>query len=230
MNFQRVYLSECTSTNDFLKSNKFTAPIALYTFHQTQGRGQGGNRWVIAPEKNVAMSFGVPHEKLRLKEVELSMMVANFVRNFIQNKVEEKVSIKWPNDIIVSDQKVSGILIENVHDYWIIGIGINVNQSSFEGLPFASSLFNFTRKEENLKLFSEALMDAFESIFPIEKREIFSLYNHYLYKKNEWQLFKISQKTCHAKILGVDYKGNLLLENEKGQPESYPHSSIQWIL
>jgi BirA family biotin operon repressor/biotin-[acetyl-CoA-carboxylase] ligase len=54
--------------------------------------------------------------------------------------------LKWPNDILSGNNKIGGVLIENMINGnringTIIGIGININQVRFEGLPKASSLF-----------------------------------------------------------------------------------------
>ena len=62
------------------------------------------------------------------------------------------MSIKWPNDILSANKKIGGILIENIIKsdgtiLSIVGLGLNVNQTNFEGLPKASSLAVVTGKE-----------------------------------------------------------------------------------
>src|SRR5690606_38120950 len=67
-----------------------------------------------------------------------------------------EISIKWPNDILADGKKIAGILIENSfsgpHAFFsIVGVGLNVNQTNFEGFPKASSLKNSTQKEFDIE-------------------------------------------------------------------------------
>jgi BirA family biotin operon repressor/biotin-[acetyl-CoA-carboxylase] ligase len=81
------------------------------------------------------------------------------VRNFLANLNHAKVLIKWPNDLILNSKKVGGILIEKKkieqNTYFIIGIGINVLQTDFPGLPKAGSILSATGFSFELEKFAE---------------------------------------------------------------------------
>jgi BirA family biotin operon repressor/biotin-[acetyl-CoA-carboxylase] ligase len=143
-----VTFPELGSTNSWLKS----APSAdvcdgmiCLADYQSMGRGQYERGWVSESGSNLTWSMmlqpGSP-ERLFL----LTLTSIHAVANVIERELGLKASIKWPNDLMVLGKKVAGVLAEaifngNKLDRFIIGIGLNVNQSKFpEELPDASSL------------------------------------------------------------------------------------------
>lgn len=135
------------------------------------------------------------------------------------------VTVKWPNDIYIGDNKISGILIENSIlnnriEYCIAGIGLNINQKLFTSIaPNPCSLYQFTGFELNL---NEALDLLLQSIvnrylqlanaeFSLIDREYFSC----LYRANELYNFESKGKHFSGAIIGIDSLGRLLIETEK---------------
>ncbi|MBX3460092.1 MAG: biotin--[acetyl-CoA-carboxylase] ligase [Planctomycetes bacterium] len=99
---------------------------------QTQGRGRMGREWHSAAGHGLWMSVvlkvAVPPDKVAFLTAMASLAVANMLQQFIHLPAE----IKWPNDVIIRGRKVCGILVEarsNVPDTFVLGIGLNVNQS-----------------------------------------------------------------------------------------------------
>ncbi len=77
----------------------------------------------------------------------LNILVSLSIVKALESFNIPKLSIKWPNDILSDEFKISGVLIENLIkqsqiEYSVIGIGLNVNQLKFEGLTKVSSLKN----------------------------------------------------------------------------------------
>ena len=99
------------------------------------------------------------------------------------------LKIKWPNDILSANNKIGGVLIENIIkgkklNASIAGIGINVNQKSFIDLPSAGSMFLKTNKKYDLKKVFEELLDTLNLFFDLLKSQIKS--NYYLVLKNQF--------------------------------------------
>lgn len=96
------------------------------TDDQTAGRGRIGRTWKALPGRQLALS-------LILRPVFprhfLMMASALAVTEAIENVTGLEAGIKWPNDVLVGEHKVCGILIESSDDYAILGMGINVNGS-----------------------------------------------------------------------------------------------------
>lgn len=146
-----IHLEETHSTNTYarelISSNKQAEGIIVLANYQTAGKGQGHNKWMSEKDANLLMSaivkpaFLVPEQQFFLN---ISVCLA-IVRS-IEELYMTRAIIKWPNDILVNDRKVAGVLIENslgknTINNSIIGIGLNVNQENFDpSLPMATSL------------------------------------------------------------------------------------------
>ncbi len=101
----------------------------MLTDNQTAGRGRQGRRWVDVPGRNVLSSILLrplfpPHL--------LVMLASLAVVDSIAETCHIHATIKWPNDVLIGERKVAGILIETSHDLAgrlvaVLGIGVNVN-------------------------------------------------------------------------------------------------------
>ena len=111
------------------KRHRYEALIAL---EQTAGRGRLERSWVTAPGAGLAMSLAVPlpEEPRTWGLVPLAAGVA-VVRAAARFGVRAR--LKWPNDVMVGDAKLAGILVETDGSTAIIGIGVNVRESGFPG-------------------------------------------------------------------------------------------------
>jgi len=127
-----LYLPVVESTNTFAMQLAYERPeegVVVLTDSQTAGKGRQGRRWVDVSGCNVLSSILLrplfpPH---------LLVMVASLaVVDAIAETCDVSATIKWPNDVLIADRKVAGILIETSHDLngymiAIVGIGVNVN-------------------------------------------------------------------------------------------------------
>lgn len=169
MNFELlkpILLEETDSTNGelmrMLKHGRPPEGTCVCTGYQTAGRGQRSNQWHSKAGENLLASFILyPPALLASRPFLLSKAVALAVRNAIAAFTSHSVKIKWPNDILLSDKKVAGVLIENqwLGTAWhaaIVGIGINVNQQNFE-LAQATSIRQHTGQPIEINYLLEAL-------------------------------------------------------------------------
>ena len=144
-----IYLPTCHSTNDVasdLVSNSATLEgVFVITDQQIKGKGQRGNTWLSQKGENIMFSlilkptFLNPMKQFYLNMIS-SLAVMRTVQHFLPN---ELIRVKWPNDVLVGQEKVAGILIENSLSgsevsSSIFGIGLNVNQNDFQGLNATS--------------------------------------------------------------------------------------------
>ena len=134
-----IYLPVVDSTNSYAKQlayERLEEGVVVLTDSQTAGKGRLGRRWVDVAGCNVLSST-----LLRpLFPPNLLVMIASLaVVHAITSTCGISATIKWPNDVLIGDRKVAGILIETSHDRTgqlvaVVGIGINVNGRS-EDLP-----------------------------------------------------------------------------------------------
>ncbi|MCY7356293.1 MAG: biotin--[acetyl-CoA-carboxylase] ligase [Rudanella sp.] len=143
------YLPSCQSTNDEAADLiAQTAPpegTLVITDRQTAGRGQRGNVWLAEPGQNLTFSTLLrPHFLAPTEQFWLNMAVSVGIADALMPLTDGLLRVKWPNDLYVEDQKIGGILIENTIQgaslaWSVVGLGLNVNQTSF-ALTTATSL------------------------------------------------------------------------------------------
>ncbi len=144
--FGRVYLLDTvTSTNDyaFTLADK-REPAVVIARHQTRGRGRFRRPWYADSD---SLTFSVLLFQ-QLAETEEPVPVAQVTQltglalcRAIEDITGLEPLIRWPNDIMLNNRKIAGILCEQRKDAVAVGIGLNVNQTEFpEDLPEAGSL------------------------------------------------------------------------------------------
>ncbi len=131
---------------------------------QTKGKGRLGRKWVSPRGVGIWASL-ILHPKFAdlspesgLTAISLTCSVA--IANAIRKVTGLRSFIKWPNDVLVHQKKVAGILVEMAGESIIVGVGINVNQEEFpESLrDSATSLMIESGKEvSRISLIREAL-------------------------------------------------------------------------
>ena len=129
------------STSDYIKEHldELKNFDGVYTSNQTNGRGRTGHTWDVEPNRNATFSILVKEKYIVEKYNLVSIITAIAVSNYLENIGMPNVQLKWPNDVMVDGKKISGILLEGkIPDYLIIGVGINVNQTKFEGFEATS--------------------------------------------------------------------------------------------
>ncbi len=138
-----LYLPTVESTNTLTMQLAYERPeegLVVLTDSQTAGKGRRGRRWVDVPGCNVLMS--ILFRPLFPPHI-LVMITSLAVVDSIADSCQVAATIKWPNDVLIEDHKVAGILIETSHDsngrmVAVAGIGVNVNGSIKELAEHAS--------------------------------------------------------------------------------------------
>ena len=111
------------------------APFLVIAERQTAGRGRRGRRWVSPFAQNVYYSLVLRIDG-GMRQIEgLSLVTGLAVMHTLQEVGVSKAGLKWPNDVLVGDRKIAGILLELVGDpadvcHVVLGIGINVNMQA----------------------------------------------------------------------------------------------------
>lgn len=235
--FPLIYLQNCGSTQDELVNFLANQPVntALYTFCQTGGRGQYGNKWESSRNMNLAYSIAVRCDHFQIPDSLFNFRTAIILRNFVANLTQTEVFIKWPNDLIIRNKKVSGMLIEKHKaggaEFYIIGIGLNILQKDFTGLPKAGSILTQTAQEFDLKPTAEALHDAFvETLLNLQKpHEILSVYNSHLFRRNRVSTFVVESVRQNGIISHADEEGYLWVEMDNYGLRKFYHKEIELL-
>ena len=168
------FARETDSTNLWIKRlAKEGAPegtLALAEF-QSAGRGRLGRSWEVPEGTSVMMSI-LLRPKFEPQYAPMLTLVMGMAVAKAVKKLGFDVSIKWPNDVVVSHKKICGILTEmgvrdGKIDYAVIGVGINVNIKEFpeEMADKATSLYLESGKEFDRSQIPGLVMEAFEEYY-----------------------------------------------------------------
>ncbi len=123
-----------TSTNDLARSEaaKRREGTVIFAEEQTKGRGRFGRVWSAPRFSSLLFSVAVSCESLPLPADALALAGAVAVAEAIASVTHLRALIRWPNDVLIDDRKVSGILVEDLgagkDGRWLVmGVGVNVN-------------------------------------------------------------------------------------------------------
>lgn len=125
------YVAQTGSTNkDAVEAAKSGAPhlACFIAEEQTAGRGRRGRSWSTFPYKSIACSIIVRENA----DDTLPLLISLVLAKAISQEVGIDVDIKWPNDLLIENKKLAGILVESFReankDVYIVGIGLNINK------------------------------------------------------------------------------------------------------
>ena len=219
------------STNHFLKVLSVQESCENFTVvsteSQTEGKGQRGSDWVSESGKNLTFSVLYNQKSDGITSLfTLNIIIALSVVEALQFISNLNFVIKWPNDILADNKKLGGILIENTFKnsseiQSIIGIGLNVNQSQFENLPQASSLYLLENKLFDKESVLISIVNRLElnlKQLPIlGETHFWDAYHQILFKKDVVSAFEsVSGNRFVGKIQEVTRDGKLavLIEDD----------------
>ena len=168
------FARETDSTNLWIKrlakEGALEGTLALAEF-QSAGRGRLGRSWEVPEGTSVMMSI-LLRPKFEPQYAPMLTLVMGMAVAKAVKTLGFDVSIKWPNDVVVSHKKICGILTEmgvrdGKIDYAVIGVGINVNIKEFpeEMADKATSLYLESGKEFDRSQIPGLVMEAFEEYY-----------------------------------------------------------------
>ena len=223
-----IYCEEVDSTNSVLfdKGNKFNQNgTVLLSEKQFKGKGRKDRVWYSAKDQNLTFSILLNNKKYlgtnpNLINFGTSLAVALSIENLFQLRV----NLKWPNDVLINGKKAAGILLEtssrgNKLEKIVIGIGLNVNQTFFQGnfnIQPTSIKTEINQIVDRENLLAEILNNFEEILERIENESAWIL--------NDWRAhcdligYKISVTEGEVVKYGIfediDDNGYLLLKSE----------------
>ena len=229
-----IKLDATSSTNDFLKrlnANQVVENFTVVTtFNQTSGKGQMGSVWISEAGKNLTMSVLIRDVLTDVHQIfGLNVAVSVAAVQALKSLGIRDVGVKWPNDIMSGNFKLGGILIENTFKsngeiISIVGIGLNINQSNFENLPQAASVFTRTKHIYEVDFVRDELLKqlriSIAKVINKQEENLWQLYHSYLFKKNIPMTF---ENNLGQRFMGIIQQVNsngqleVLLENDQVQ-------------
>jgi len=238
-----IKISKCASTNNQIKDYFLHLPssdsLCLIAEEQTQGKGQLGSQWVSRAHQNLTFSFLFPNLNLPIEEsFKINLLTTIKLHEVFTDLGFSKLKFKWPNDLILADKKMGGILIENILQSnlikrSVIGIGINVNQTSFNELTKATSLKRVYHKDfstEDIFLKITREFEDFEShIHEVKINDLISSYHNLLFRFRKTSMFNLNGKVLPGILRQVKPNGRLQIEFEDQVLKDFDVKEIKLI-
>ena len=224
-------LDEVSSTSDLAREAGLRGEegmLAIFAEHQTAGRGQRSNRWVMPAGKDLMVSLLLRPTMPMEVWPRLTTIAALAVCRAVESILPVQCGIKWPNDIHLAGRKVCGLLAESFvgpeGGFLVMGIGLNVNSTSFppdlqssatsllRELPHA--IREIERESLGAAILNElhGLMsfwqyDFHEIVAQVRQRSV-------LVGKNIRAL--VNDQPVHGRVLDVNHEGYLVLQLADG--------------
>lgn len=217
---KHIHFEEISSTNLYLKENYHSLDnlTIVSANHQTNGRGRLGRSWI----DNDDLLFSILIKEKLDNPTNYSFLIANTLLKVL---AKYNPSIKWPNDIIINDKKVAGILLEGVAkdktECVIIGVGININSKTFpDNLVFkATSLNLISNKNIDKNKLLDEIMDQFLEDYANYNGDIIEILSNikkHSYLLNKEINFVYNNKNLNGIVKDIDIDGRLVVETKDG--------------
>ena len=207
LNINLNILDVCTSTNDIAFNAALNGEVegTSYLAHtQTEGRGRNQNKWTSS-KGNLFLSTIIKPKSDKSLWHQLSVIVGfSIVQVLVDLGVNSNlIDLKWPNDVLVDNKKISGVLLESSDNFVIVGIGLNIIKN-----PIIETKWDTTKLNDHLKgaiNIKNIGLKILNKVF----------YNYYSWEKFGFVFFKedINKKMFNINkniIINVNSKSNLL--------------------
>ena len=213
------------STNDdavALSSQLTKRKFIISAQEQTKGRGRRGRQW-ISLKGNLFFSQGIEFATEHLGQLIClsSLSLYQTIKNLLPTPYQ--VNLKWPNDVLIDDCKVSGTLLEKGEgDYFIIGIGVNICAAP-ENENLLYPVVSLAQKGINIDrlVFLRSYIDNFDHYYQLWQKSGFSVLQDKWLQAVKGLGEKIAVQTSSERIEGIfdgiGENGELLLRTEQKQ-------------
>ena len=235
--WQLVIQETATSTSDVLFAQQtLTEGMAVLARQQTAGRGRQGRLWQSKLDDGMYLSLALFPKRAMRDWPSLSFVTALALLGALQQLIPDiKVGLKWPNDLLVNDKKICGILLEAKQDMLVLGCGVNLkNAPDIAGARFpATDLLKETGQRLAPQKLAEAFLGIFQTYYHDWQATGFSA--HYdLYKSH---LLFVSQHISITQgehvvtgiMRGISKTGDLLIEDDKATVISLSTGDVNLI-
>ena len=228
--YHLIELDDIDSTNSEAKRRILSGSAlqsVIWSHKQTAGRGRYGRQWEFGAG-NLYMSIMLPLTGTLSQAAELSFVTGLATFDVVDSllklhNIQAPISLKWPNDIFIDDNKIGGILLESVthaNQTWIIiGLGLNIEHSP-TNIANTSSLREYrinTTSQDILNL----IMESFEKYYDMRGKygfaNIRTLWLNYAYRLGKEVTIGNDSNRISGIFESIDESGAIELRLKSGE-------------
>lgn len=229
-----LYYEQLDSTNQHAKAllttHQVTPGVVICAWRQSAGKGQHG-RSFASPHGGLYFSVIASPALAQTDFPLITLAVGLACREVLSANGQVDIRIKWPNDLYIADRKVAGILCETVphiegtaiQPVVIIGVGINVNNSTSDFPDEIQPLITTLREQTSVRF---ALSELLNALILSINRQILELDQAKLNVLRQWQQYDLFYKrsliatlptsSITGQGLGIDMDGRYRLRDADG--------------
>ena len=200
---------------------------------QTDGKGRRDNKWFSTPEKSLTFSF-ILHSKLELEKMGLLPLLTgiSIVRG-IESATAIQTGLKWPNDIMLNEKKMGGILIESKQTQnglgVVVGVGLNINENA-QDIPHtlrnnAISLTMFSRQTHSREQILSAILNKFETLYNNQMDSIIPLWTDHCIHQDREVSFHSEKGKQQGIFQGISSLGHAEIQIN-GKTQTFPSGMV----
>ena len=201
---------------------------------QTKGRGRGSNIWFSEPG-GLYLSIILRPDLNYEQSLPLALVIGLSVAQAIESVTDLKVLTRWVNDLMIDNRKVGGILLETESEtdrpaFFIVGIGINVNQTSFPTDETITSLRLTTNNKFSRCEIIQAIGEELEKNYQLFLKQGFSVlledYKRRCLILNHTITLAAGTEKFKGKVIDIDADGKLLLLTDQNEIRKFQAGHI----
>ena len=205
----------------------------VFTDKQTGGKGRRDNQWVSTPDKSLTFSF-ILHSELELEQMGLHPLLTgiSIVRG-ITAATAIQTGLKWPNDIMLNEKKMGGILIESKQTEHglrvVVGVGLNINENT-QDIPHtlrnnAISLAMFSKQTHSREQILSAILNEFETLYNNQMDSIIPLWTDHCTHQDREVSFHSEKGKQQGIFQGISSLGHAEIQIN-GKTQTFPSGVI----
>lgn len=209
--FKRIFvLKETDSTQDAARRMDAKPGDVIIAFRQTAGRGRLGRSWSSGIE-GVAITFVIEPDRPERLAIAAAIGAAQAAEAMIGGPV----GIKWPNDIMVNDRKLAGVLVEQNDRIALPAVGMNVLQASWpEELANKAISLNQLGIERDRIEVAAALLEKMDRALRLADEELIEGFCQRDWLKGRWLRLRCGSEEIEGRILRIDPMLGLEIETK----------------
>ena len=203
------------------------------TDNQTGGKGRRDNKWVSTPDKSLTFSF-ILHSELELEKMGLLPLLTGIsIVKGITAATAIQTGLKWPNDIMLNEKKMGGILIESKQTRnglrVVVGVGLNINENA-QDIPHALSdnaisLAMFSGQTHSREKILSAILNVFEVLYDSQLDSIIPLWTDHCIHQDREVSFHSGQIKQQGLFQGISSQGHAEI-HIKGETQTFPSGVV----
>ena len=231
-------LDEVDSTNDWLLSQDRVTPLeTAVSFNQRRGRGRLGRSWFFQPGDGLALSLVLPGllggsgDSLG-RGIAPSLTVGVALQRALETVGLDHAGLKWPNDIVIGDNKLAGILCEFRQDGFLVaGVGINIRIRGFPPEFKATALEQHLAKPFELidELVASFVREVDLSFQSTEKVRWESAAQRLSTLGREVEILPLNGQPTRGRAVALGKSGELIVERGDGSQVTVSSSDINHL-